>query len=375
MTGAGTVPVEILDRIQDGFCAVDREWRIVYANRAACDICGTTAESVLGRALWDCFPKPLRREIEGCLSRSVEARGMSECEPVFSVAGRRLWLCAAAIRPGVTGLLLRNITERKHADARHQEVHPFHPGPEGAGVGMWEWDLKNNAIYWSPEMFRLLGIDPLYSSKDLYQAWLRVVHPDDRDRVNAHSQRRRLECGLLEFDYRILTPDGAVRWILGKGMTVTLDEGRPVRVAGIDIDITQHKRVEVEFRRLTEELEARVGQRTRELADANERLRRERLLSELIIESASEGIIVVVRELRHLVWNARMESIIGRSCQEVLGRTVFEVDPGFADHPVGHAWREALAGRKAEIRENSVFLGRARCRSCKRRRFMTRQVR
>ena len=144
---------------------------------------------------------------------------------------------------------------------------------------------------------------------------------------------------------------------------MTLDEGRPVRVAGVDLDITEHQRIEAEFRQLTEELEARVRERTRELADVNDRLRRERLLSELIVENASEGIIVVDRELRHLVWNARMESINGMPRGAVLGRTVFEVFPGFADHPVGHAWREALAGRRAEMRDFRFFPPRATSKS------------
>jgi PAS domain S-box-containing protein len=86
-----------------------------------------------------------------------------------------------------------------------------------------------------------------------------------------------------------------------------------------------------------------------------ERLRQERQLFELIIENTSEGIIVVDREMRHLIWNAAMERINGRPRREVLGRTVFAVFPGFADHPVGNAWREALAGRRVEMRDYRFF--------------------
>ena len=89
--------------------------------------------------------------------------------------------------------------------------------------------------------------------------------------------------------------------------------------------------------------------------DMEERLRRERLLFELIIENTSEGIIVVDNELRHLVWNAAMERINGQPRSAVLGKTVFEVFPEFSDHPVGHAWREALMGRRAEIRDYRFF--------------------
>ena len=94
---------------------------------------------------------------------------------------------------------------------------------------------------------------------------------------------------------------------------------------------------------------------TTERDEMEERLRRERLLFELIIENTSEGIIVVDNELRHLVWNAAMERINGEPRSAVLGKTVFEVFPQFVDHPVGCAWREALMGRRAEMREYRFF--------------------
>ena len=90
-------------------------------------------------------------------------------------------------------------------------------------------------------------------------------------------------------------------------------------------------------------LEARV-------AEATQQLRQERALSELIIENAAEGIIVIDMQFRHLMWNAGMERINGLSRREVLGKTVFEVFPHLLDHPVGQAWRDALAGRRVELR-------------------------
>jgi PAS domain S-box-containing protein len=89
--------------------------------------------------------------------------------------------------------------------------------------------------------------------------------------------------------------------------------------------------------------------------EMEERLRRDRLLFELIIENTSEGIIVVDNEMRHLVWNTAMERINGEPRAAVLGRTVIEVFPQFADHPVGRAWREALAGRRAEMRDYRFY--------------------
>ena len=101
--------------------------------------------------------------------------------------------------------------------------------------------------------------------------------------------------------------------------------------------------------------EAKLASQTHELRELVERLVNERALSELIIENSGDGIIVVDTELRYLVWNPAIESIHGKKRDEVLGKTVFDIDPGFANHQVGNAWRKAISGRRAEIRDYRFF--------------------
>lgn len=118
--------------------------------------------------------------------------------------------------------------------------------------------------------------------------------------------------------------------------------------------------IDVMFVRVPEQLngEYHIMATARDITDRDrieEELRRERLLFELIIENTSEGIIVIDNAMRHLVWNAAMERINGQPRAAVLGKTVFEVFPEFADHSVGHAWREALMGRGAELRDYRFF--------------------
>lgn len=218
---------DVLDRIQDGFYVVDRNWRLVYVNRRACEMWGTTREAILGRVLWQCFPKLNGTAAGQQLRAAVEAGTASEFEALSPAVRRWLWVRIDPIRPEITG------------------------------------------IYWR--------------------------------------------------------------------------------------DITDRKRAEAELRRLAGELEARVDARTRELADTNDRLRRERLLSELIVENTTEGIIVVDNEMKHRLWNAGMETIEGLPRAEVLGKTVFEMFPHLVDHPVGQAWRDALAGRRTELRGRRDF--------------------
>lgn len=118
--------------------------------------------------------------------------------------------------------------------------------------------------------------------------------------------------------------------------------------------------IDVMFVRVPEQLDGdyHIMATARDITEhdaVEERLRQERQLFELIIENTSEGIVVVDGELRHLIWNAAMERIAAYSRHDVLGRTVFEVFPGFANHPVGDAWRGTLAGRRMEMRDYRFF--------------------
>ena len=479
----GGLAAGIFDWIQDGFYVVDRDWRFLYANRAASLIWGVARDSVIGRVLWDCFPEVRVSELGQLLRQAVESGEASEFEAFSPLAGRLLRLRAAPLGPGRTGILLREVSDRSRAaealraneerlriasetarmgywernlatgelwssaickanyglpaDAElpydavvaaidpayrdgvreasrravreRTDYHAEYPitwpdgsrhwiavrgrclyaedgtplrnvgvtlditerkqgeealrlseerlrlSQEGAGVGVWDWDLLTDTIYWSPQMFRLAGVDAEINGADPYAAWLRAIHPDDRDRADAFAQRRRIDPAPLEFDYRVVLADGSIRWILAKGVAVSTENGRPTRIAGINIDITERKRVEAELLELTESLEARVEARTAELAEVNERLRRERMLAELIVENTAEGIIVIDTEFRHLVWNAGMERINGLPRDAVLGKKLFEVFPGLVDHPAGQAFRDAVAGRTTELRGRRDF--------------------
>jgi PAS domain S-box-containing protein len=155
----------------------------------------------------------------------------------------------------------------------------------------------------------------------------------DRYRECVESGRR------VEYDVTAVAPLGEkVRHTI---LTPIADSrGRVRKILGTSVDVTELRHAE-----------ARLAARTEELRKLNEHLINERALSDLIIENSANGIIVVDTELRHLVWNPAIARIHGRTREQVLGKTVFEVTPGFIDHPVGNAWRKAVSGERVEIRD------------------------
>jgi len=119
---------------------------------------------------------------------------------------------------------------------------------ESGRAGTWDWDILNNTFDWSPEFYKLFGLDP--AAEAGFPAWTAAVHPEDREAAGQRIQDA-LDAHLdLENEYRVILPGGAVRWIRATGKTYYQD-GRPARMAGLCTDITELKQIE-EARRKSE---------------------------------------------------------------------------------------------------------------------------
>jgi PAS domain S-box-containing protein len=126
---------------------------------------------------------------------------------------------------------------------------------EAAGIGLWSLDLDSGALEWNAQMRRIYGLDATAPVPG-FDAWLRrLVHPDDRA---AFGQRWRAaaQAGAASFDldFRIVRPDGALRWVVARGLREQRD-GRPY-LFGIHVDVTELRAAEAELRRQQQRLEA-----------------------------------------------------------------------------------------------------------------------
>jgi PAS domain S-box-containing protein len=113
---------------------------------------------------------------------------------------------------------------------------------EAGGLGTWEWMLPTGRIVWSPALEAIHGLAP-GTFGGTFDAFESVVHADDRDRVRA-SVRAALEHGEDRAEYRVVRPDGGVRWIEGRGVAFYDATGRPERLVGVCADVTEDKRAD-----------------------------------------------------------------------------------------------------------------------------------
>jgi PAS domain S-box-containing protein len=141
-----------------------------------------------------------------------------------------------------------NIDEEKRAaDELARGEERLRLALEAGRMGTWDWDLRTGAVAWSDNMEEIHGL-PEGGFDRTVDGFRRLVHPDDRYRVEAAIARAIEEQSAYEVEFRITHPDGSVGWLLGKGKVFADDSGQPTRMIGIGMDITGRKLTEQAWR-------------------------------------------------------------------------------------------------------------------------------
>ncbi len=209
------------------------------------------------------------------------------------------------------------LAERQAAEKRLDETQRL------AQLGFWELDLTRNALTWSAEIFRIFEIDPQRFGAS-YEAFLAVVHPQDRARVDA-AYRESVEGRTpYHIEHRLLMADGRIKHVRERGQTFYAPDGRPLRSIGTVQDITGQVRAaealassEARLRDVNAELERRVAERTAELIGA-------RAFLEAVLDTVGALVVVLDRTGRIVRFNRTCEQVTGYRADEALGRRVWD---------------------------------------------------
>lgn len=152
--------------------------------------------------------------------------------------------------------VVRDITDRKKMEEKLQQSEAdLQQAQALAHTGSWRWDIARDELTWSDEMYRIYGITPQDPVPSWHDVIARIVHPDDRARVEAANRVVLAEHKSLPIEYRIVWPDGSVRTVWDQTGKITLDRhGNVASLTGVVMDITERKQAETEREALQAQL-------------------------------------------------------------------------------------------------------------------------
>jgi len=248
----------LFENLSVGISVIDHERRVIYENPALEKILGLSkVELKLGKyAERRYFNSDY---VEMSLDELPSSRAFAKQTPVKDVEVgvlidnyNMIWTNVSAIPlsfPDWKMLIVTyDITNRKKAEEEIKQANErLNIASVAAKAGIWDWDIKNGNIEWTPVMYEIFGLDPKKFDAS-FEAWNKVLHPEDLELSQKRIKKAIEEHSFLDNKYRIIKPDGTVRWINALGKADYDKEGVPLCMTGICIDITEHKQIEEDLK-------------------------------------------------------------------------------------------------------------------------------
>ncbi|MGA8863560.1 MAG: ATP-binding protein [Gallionella sp.] len=276
----------VLEATTDLVSMADPQGRIIYLNRAGRSLLGIGVDAELTAVIAEVHPKWAGELIlqEG-LPAAIRDGVWSGETAILGKNGQEIPVSQVILsHKDATGkvqymsTIIRDITERKlTVEKLRLNDERLRQAVRVSDMGIFDHDMIADTIYWSPEQRKIYGLGP--DEVVTLQVFLDHVYPGDLERIGARVAMAHDPAGDGQFDieHRIVRNDGAVRWISTRSRTMFEGEGktrRPVRTIGAIVDITERKNAEESLRRLNEELESRVQERTSQLAASRDEAER-----------------------------------------------------------------------------------------------------
>ncbi len=338
----------ILNSAADGIIATNPEGIITMFNRSAELLTGFRAEDVIGKQTPIMFHDPAEvaaraADLSGTLGRTISPDfDVFVALAAQSKISTQEWtyirkdslrvpvlLSGSSLRSpdgSIVGYLslAKDITKRKQTEtALRNSEQRVRLATEGAGIGIWEWNLQTGRIWWDAQMFRIYGIEPTSDGLVDYSVWSTAVLAEDMPQQEALLRDVIVQRGSSSRQFRIRRAgDGACRFIHAVETVRTDAQGEVEYLVGTNIDCTERGQAEERFR--------------------------------LVVEASPSAMLKIDRKRTISLVNRRAEELFGYTREELIGLSIELLIPErFRAHHPGH-----VAGFFADPKSRAMGSGR-----------------
>lgn len=320
---------------------LDLDGRLLDTNLSSLHYSGVAKDAVVGRYFWETpwwrhsrdEQKRLRDAIDRARKGEIIRYEATQISPDGQLESIDFSLKPVLDEQGQVVLLIpegRDISERIAMEGALRESEDrLATALEAANEGLWDWQIENDAFYFNPTYYTMLG----YRADEFpatYHEFAQRLHPRDRDRVEEEIARHLAgKAPFYQAEFRMRKKDGDWSWILARGKMTERDaSGIPLRIIGIHSDISQRKQAE------------------RELQSAQRYVRN-------IFDSMPSVLIGIDPQGVVTQWNKEAEKRSGTETGQAIGQALHNVFPPLA--PQLEKVRTALNRREPQTEHNVIF--------------------
>ncbi|WP_434684865.1 PAS domain S-box protein [Pseudanabaena minima] len=306
----------------------DEQSRFIAVNQSFVQACGVSADELVGKTDFDIWPADLAQAYRNDDAEVLQSSQRKVVvERVARADGTWGWLETTKTPfreeqlniAGTVGIAA-DITKQKQSEQKLQELSErLELAIQSAQIGIWEFDISNNRLFWDERMLAIYGVSP-EEFHGTSEDWSSRVHPDDLPHAQPDISE---EQAIYNTEFRIIRPDGTVRWIMSYSCKQRNHQGELLRAVGVNLDISDRKNAELILQDLSDRLE-------------------------FALKGANIGIWEYQISDSRLIWDERMFSLYGISPEDFSGK--YE-DWLQRVHPEDRDWvqqseREAYQGSK-----------------------------
>jgi PAS domain S-box-containing protein len=295
---------ETFENAAVGIAHVGLDGRWLWVNQTLCDIVGYSPDELLKKTFQEItHPGDLEADLASARRLLLgEISSYAREKRYVRKDGSAVWINLTVSlggkkheEPNYFIAVIEDISGRKLAEeSLNAAQERLGLAQRASKSGVWDWNIAADTLFWTPENYELYGLDP--GVVPSFDAWFRAIHPDDRERVAEQVHRVLEQRTCWDAEFRIIHPARGVRWLLGVGDLTCDLESHPVRMVGINIDITERKAAEEELQRREQEFQA-------------------------LVENSPDIITRFDLQSRHLYVNRSVERATGIPQQQFIGRT------------------------------------------------------